>query len=192
MKVAWKLALSYVVRHPMRMLLTSLAMVASACIVVWVVSGYDALVAQFDDQAEEYFGRYAFFIVPEDPENAFLDTDLAETLRQDPAVADVTAMAQIHIDSVKNPASTSGAFPGPPGPARKRESRAGVGGPDRSKAAGRPAQGRGAGGGRRGMRRFDGTPTLVATDALAPPRALVDGTWINPSQPGQWWCRHRQ
>ena len=210
MKVAWKLALSYVVRHPMRMLLTSLAMVASACIVVWVVSGYDSLVAQFDDQAEEYFGRYAFFIVPEDPENAFLDAGLAETLRQDPAVADVTAMAQIQIDSVKNLASASGTLPGPPGtrgqgarskdgrermrtgkhagPAGKREPRAGVhgpGGPDRSKAAGRPARGRGAGGSRRGMRGFGGTPTLVATDALAPPRALVDGTWINPSQPGQ-------
>ncbi len=71
------------------MLLTSLAMVASACIVVWVVSGYDALSSQFGEQATEYLGRYDFFVVPEDPKDATLDPDLAASLRQDPAVVEV-------------------------------------------------------------------------------------------------------
>jgi len=73
--------------------LTLLAIIASACVVVWVVSGYDALVSQFGGQAAEYLGRYDFFVVPEDPKDASIDVTLVESLRQDPAVAEVTPVA---------------------------------------------------------------------------------------------------
>ena len=65
MKITWKLSLAYAWHHPARMLLTSLAMIASACVVVWVVSGYDAMLSQFGDQASEYLGRYDLFLVPD-------------------------------------------------------------------------------------------------------------------------------
>jgi len=63
--LTWKLAISYAWRHPSRMLLTSIAMIASACVVVWVVSGYDAMVARFGGGAVEYLGRFDLFVVPD-------------------------------------------------------------------------------------------------------------------------------
>ena len=141
MKLVWKLALAYAWRHPARMLLTSLAMVASACMVIWVVSGYDALASQFGEQAVEYLGRYDFFVVPEDPKDASIDASLVESLRQDPAVAEVTPVAQL--------------------PTRLLNRNAGPGGPG---GPGRPG-GRSRRGGPRGFFRFRPSPMLVGTDA---------------------------
>jgi hypothetical protein len=118
MSVAWKLALSYAVRHPARMLLTSLAMIASACIVVWVVSSYDAMAMQFGKQASTYLGRYDFFIVPEDPNNPSVDEKLVESLRKDPAVAEATPVIQVRILRLVNPNAgpeDMGGGPGGPG-----------------------------------------------------------------------------
>ncbi len=115
MKIAFKLALAYAVRHPMRMFLTSLAMVASACIVVWVVSGYDALASQFGEQAAEYLGCYDFFIVPEDPSDASLDPSLVESLQKDPAVAEVAPAIQLAVKII-NPNGPPPGMGGPGGP----------------------------------------------------------------------------
>jgi putative ABC transport system permease protein len=130
MKIAFKLAFSYAVQHPARMLLTSLAMVASACIVVWVVSGYDALATQFGEQATEYLGRYDFFIVPEDPKDATLDTELVDALRRDPNVAEVAPVAQLTMKQFINPNAEPG---GPGGP--------GQGGPSRLSKGRQPKPG---------------------------------------------------
>ena len=43
-------------RRPGRFLLTILSTIAAACVVVWVVSGYDSLVQSFRELAEKYLG----------------------------------------------------------------------------------------------------------------------------------------
>ena len=48
----------------MRLALTILATIAAACVVVWVVSGYDSLIQKFDEFADVYLGRYEFVVVP--------------------------------------------------------------------------------------------------------------------------------
>lgn len=204
MSVAWKLAIAYAVRHPVRMLLTSLAMVASACIVVWVVSGYDALASQFGDQAAEYLGRYHFFVVPEDPRNPSLDSALVDALKQDPAVADVVPVAQLSMRLV-NPNGGPAGFGGGPGgpggfgggPGGKTGGASGGGpgapggnpggGPGRAPASEKGslpgAEKRGGPGGPRGMRMFVPSPMLVGTDAKESPHEMVEGDWIDPQHP---------
>lgn len=191
MSVTWKLALSYALRHPTRIALTSLAMIASACIVVWVVSGYDALVSQFDEQAAEYLGKYDFFIVPEDPEHAHLDTELVAALQKDPAVAEVTPVMQVPIQkfiTTNADEDTSGPRrrgdrpgPGQAGHGKRprqtghsnqpREQRSPT---ERTGEVGRP--------GGTGRLRFGPPkpPMLVGTDSSRPPQAIVLGTWIDP------------
>lgn len=182
MRIACKLALAYAVRHPLRMFLTSLAMVASASIVVWVVSGYDALSSQFGDQAAEYLGRYDFFVVPEDPKDASVDTSLVDALRQDPALAEITPVIQVSVQ-LMNPNAGEG---GPGGPAMggpgmgKASGGPGTGGPGGVKRAG-PAGQRGARPG--GMRGFRPSPMLVGTDAEKPPYPVLEGAWIDSAHP---------
>ncbi|MBN2578608.1 MAG: ABC transporter permease [Pirellulales bacterium] len=210
MNVACKLTLSYALRHPARMLLTSLAMIASACIVVWVVSGYDALASQFGRQAAEYLGRYDFFIVPEDPKAPFLDMDLVASLQKDPDVAEVTPVTQ-QPTRVVNPNTFPDMDDGPGGPGRRISPlplgegpgvRAGRGqrqsgnvlsahrphpnslpkGEGTGPRRGAPAGGRQ--GGRPPLRFFvPVSPTLVGTDAASPPYPMVKGTWIDPKHP---------
>lgn len=206
MRVVWKLALSYAVRHPLRLVLTSLAMIASACMVVWVVSGYDALASQFGGQAAGYLGRYDFFVVPEDPADAYVDTALVEQLRRDPAVAEVTPVAQLDT-RLLNPNAGPGGFGGPGGPAGPGVSDGGPGGfgggpggfggrglPSGLSAEPKPqgglaGPGAPAGKGKRGgpggfpFRGFGASPMLVGTDAQQPPQALVEGAWIDPQHP---------
>ena len=88
MRIVWRLAAAYARQHPARWALTSLAVIAAACMVVWVVSGYDALVSQFDDEAEKYLGRYDLVIVPDSTRNPVIAAGLLEVLRRDPAVAE--------------------------------------------------------------------------------------------------------
>ncbi|MCS7304388.1 MAG: ABC transporter permease [Thermoguttaceae bacterium] len=98
MLLCWKLAWSYVRRHPLRMVLAATAIVAAAGMVIWVVSRYDALLAQFAHQTPQYLGRYDFFIVPEtadslrpgeNPNPSFLPSELVAELRQDPDIAEL-------------------------------------------------------------------------------------------------------
>ncbi|MBN2292667.1 MAG: ABC transporter permease [Pirellulales bacterium] len=189
MKVAWKLAFSFALRRPMRMLLTSAAVVASSCIVVWVVSGYDALSSQFGRQATEYLGRYDFFVVPEDPNNAWLDSDLVDALRKDPAIVEVEPMAQVRMQRLMNPNVGPGMGGGPgggfvePGRPPSAQNKRPVSGNSaskkepiksaptgQSKKTGRPSM------------RFGPphAPTLVGTDSANPPYAMIEGRWIDP------------
>lgn len=209
MSVTWKLAASYAWHHPARMLLTSLAMVASACIVVWVVSSYDALSSQFGEQATEYLGRYDFFIVPEDPKDAAIDHSLVALLRKDPAVAEATPVAQVPLGRLINPNG------GPPregmsgGPGRnaseprERGESSGMGGrgtpsgrgarsgrgeqaqgsPGQDSARNRSRSGPGGGSRGRGSPAFGRLPTLVGTDAEKPPHRMLEGAWIDPQHP---------
>jgi putative ABC transport system permease protein len=131
MKLAWKLAFAYAWRHPARMLLTSIAMIASACVVVWVVSGYDALASKFGDTASEYLGRYDLFVIPDSLQESDISTSLIAEMRQDPAIAEFEPVMQ----TVVRVQSDAISGPGMGGP--------GMGGPGRG---GRGGGGRGMGG----------------------------------------------
>ncbi|MBN2216362.1 MAG: ABC transporter permease [Pirellulales bacterium] len=200
MSITWKLALSYAVRHPARMLLTSLAMVASACIVVWVVSGYDALASQFGQQASEYLGRYDFFVVPEDPNDPSISADLVAALAADPAVAEVAPVAQLDA-RLMNQNAGPGNSPRPMGEGpgvRAWRGKPGTGnttGVDRphpnplpkgegTRGGGPKGEGTRGGPGRPGVSfGFGFAPRLVGTDAAAPPHELAEGRWIDPAHP---------
>jgi putative ABC transport system permease protein len=95
-RVVGKLVISQARQRAGRFLLTSLSTIAAACIVVWVVSGYDALVGQFGGLGEEYVGRYEMLLLPARGEAPGgmggraatpLSKDLLESIRRDPAVA---------------------------------------------------------------------------------------------------------
>src|SRR5436309_2329805 len=96
LRVVARLAIAQARRRPGRVLLACLSTIAAACVVVWVVSGYDALVEQFGGLGEEYVGRYEMLLLPTQGEapggmpgraTAQLPKDLLEAIRSDPAVA---------------------------------------------------------------------------------------------------------
>ena len=62
--VVRKLVMADIRRRPGRLLLTILSTVAAACVVVWVVSGYDSLVQKFKELSEKYLGRYELVVLP--------------------------------------------------------------------------------------------------------------------------------
>lgn len=165
--VVRKLATADIRRRPGRLLLTILSTVAAACVVVWVVSGYDSLVQKFKELTEKYLGRYELVVLPVGSGDAPLPPlfkNLVGLLRQDPAVAVVDPAFQSRV-TIKNKANPEQVAParrfGPPG-----ENAAAANAPVRSMNAG-PAP----------------TPTLVGTDAAEPPYPLVRGKWIDSKHP---------
>ena len=156
--VGGKLALAYAWRHPARMFLTSLATIASACVVVWVVSGYDALVGQFGGKASEYLGRYDLFLLPDSAEDTLLPAELLDAMRKDAAIAQWEPALQwtvrvkpdrpLDADPVGSGTSAAGSSQrGPPHGAP----------PDR--------------------------PKLVGMNSAAPPYPLLQGRWIDTRDP---------
>ena len=119
MNIVLKLALANAWHHRVRLLLTSLAMIAAACVVVWVVSGYDALVSQFHDSARKTMGRYDFFVMSGSSRALELSPELLAALKNDPAVAEVNPVMQARV-MVSGPAGPGGGPGGAParGPAR--------------------------------------------------------------------------
>ena len=209
MKIAWKLTSAYAWRHPARMFLTSLAMVASACVVVWVVSGYDAIVSQFGNRTSEYLGRYDLFVVPDSVEESYIVPELVESLRKDPAIAEFEPVLQSTV-RVQTDKPMEIGMDGPPGRGGAGMGKRGRSGPkgnskfpppfgkDAGSEASLPGQdqppsfaggprpfskGEGArkGDSRGGPRgMFFGGPKLVGTDAQTPPYELLEGHWIVP------------
>ncbi|MGA2064591.1 MAG: FtsX-like permease family protein [Thermoguttaceae bacterium] len=155
--VVRKLVVADVRRRPGRLLLTILSTIAAACVVVWVVSGYDSLVQSFRELSEKYLGRYELVVLPVGPEDSPLpplSREVVDSLRQDPAVAAVDPVFQSRV-RLKAKAA----------PARAGSGRAGD-----APAGNTPA--------------IPGdAPTLVGTDAAEPPYPLVQGKWIAAGQP---------
>ena len=126
MKCICKLVFANIWLHPARLVFTALSVVAAACMVVWVVSGYDALLAQFDEFSSEYLGRYDLFVAPDTPNSAFRPGDpdgptipatLIAALRDDPAVAEVDPVVQSQITVETNDEKAGGPRRRPSGPA---------------------------------------------------------------------------
>lgn len=64
MRTILRLSWAHVREHPLRLSLTSLATAAAAAMVIWVVSGYDALLKTFDEYANLALGRYELSVAP--------------------------------------------------------------------------------------------------------------------------------
>ncbi|MDB5385418.1 MAG: macB 7, partial [Planctomycetaceae bacterium] len=210
LKLVMLLTLAHMRHRPARMFLTTLSTVAAACIVVWVVSGYDSLLVKFDEFADNYLGRYEFVALPvadsKESRGQFgvptvrLSPQLISNLQADPAVAVVDPILQTRARISKVGAtaeelehsrrgveggggrrgarSTAGESASVP-PAARQE--AGNASPVASAADDGeiPVVRRGPGG-------FNGnrnTPSLVGTTALEAPYTLLEGQWIDPTQP---------
>lgn len=111
--VVANLVVSHARQRWSRLLLTVLAIVAAATVVVWVVSGYDSLVQKFDEFADQYLSRYSVVMIPTNEndtpgalnfmnEGPVLPVSVIEALRQDPAVATVDAVFQTRA-RIENP-----------------------------------------------------------------------------------------
>ena len=162
MGVVYRLTLAEIRRRPGRLLVTSLAVVAAAAAVVWVVSGYDALSEKIEEVGEPYRGRYDAWVC-----GSQLPADLGARLAEDPAVVEAAPALQVQV-VVSGPGGTAplGDWNPEVGDAYGGEG-AYLDGDDSA----------GAGGQR------ERPPLLVGTRAAAPPRALAEGSWIDPSAP---------
>jgi putative ABC transport system permease protein len=207
MRIVVKLVLAYVARHPARMALTALAIVAAACVVVWVVSSYDAMVSQFGGQASEYLGRYDMFVVPDSPKTPTIAPELVAALRCEPSFAEVEPVSQTRVQVLNRnakggPGGRAGEFgggpdgapPGPRGPGGRKGRPGGPEGPADPSSAESAGQGetlRGPRGSTLPVRRGGAAPmrpmgpTLVGTDAGESPYPMLQGVWIDPTRPGR-------
>ncbi len=100
-----KLVVQQMLLHPGRAWVTIAGIAASACAVVWVVSGYDALVSQFDENAGKYLGRYDLLLVPEGPPGkvAYIDAQTLGRLAADPGILELNPIQQSRVSVVRVP-----------------------------------------------------------------------------------------
>lgn len=155
MRRVFALSCRYFRQRPARVVLTSLATAAAATLVVWVVSGYDALLGTFDTYSNLALGRYPLSVAPissfsqyapgaiPSPAEKQVPPDVIELLRGDPAVAAADPMWV--LGTPVRPFTEEGQEPIP-------------------------------------WRRLPDA-RLVGTDAPEPPFALVKGRWIDPRRP---------
>jgi putative ABC transport system permease protein len=183
-RIVGKLVIAQARQRPGRVLLTSLSTIAAACVVVWVVSGYDAPVGQFGGLGEEYVGRYEMLLLPDRGEatggmggrgTAQLSNDLIESIRKDPAVALVDPVFETtaRIGRVgEAPSPRAGGASGPEDlpppitniPAKKASGPIIMGGMAQLRTQGR-------------------NPSLVGTNSPDPLHPLFQGRWFDPNQP---------
>lgn len=64
MKAVPKLAIGFLRQHPVRVFLTVSAAIAATSLVLWMVSGYEALLRSYDVFAERALGRYTLSVDP--------------------------------------------------------------------------------------------------------------------------------
>ncbi|MCZ2343296.1 MAG: FtsX-like permease family protein [Bacteroidales bacterium] len=95
-----KLLISDFLWRPARVVLAALAVVAAACVVVWVVSGYDALVQGFDDNAEKYLGQTDLVLINVGPGK--IAPDFLTDLQNDTGVAHISKSFQSRV-GIENP-----------------------------------------------------------------------------------------
>ncbi len=119
MKTVLKLAIRFLQQHPFRLFLTVCATAAATCLVLWVVSGYEAILRSYDVFANRALGRYALSV---DPISRKWDRqvlpEIVEALRNDPDVIAADRMwaervvVQSEVVKLKAPPPGSGSKPG--------------------------------------------------------------------------------
>ena len=175
--VVVRLVIAHARQRPGRVLLTSLSTIAAACIVVWVVSGYDSLVGQFGGMGEEYVGRYEFLLVPARDREANpgpggggrpnqLSKELVEQVRRDPTVITADPVFETALRATKIPA------PDAPTPTPPKSPRSGA----------EPESGPRVMGGVAEQNKQSKVPTVVGTDSAEPLHAVVRGRWFDPKE----------
>ena len=183
LRIVGKLVTAQARQRPGRVLLTSLSTIAAACVVVWVVSGYDALVGQFGGLGEEYVGRYSLLLLPtrgESPGGGMggrgtsqLSTNLIDSIRNDPSVALVEPVYETtaRISRVgEAPPPRIGGFPGvEDSPPPKISAKKAASGPIIM-------------GGMAQLRTLSRIPSLVGTNSTEPLHTLIQGRWFDPKQ----------
>lgn len=154
MSIVLRLAFAWLREHPLRLVLTSFATAAAAALVVWVVSGYDAMLGTFDEYSNLALGRYPLSVAPiqhfsQQAPGAIPSTaekhvppEVIDQLRADPAVAAADAMWAIRENVRPFTEEGQEAIP---------------------------------------WRRLPDA-RLLGTDAPAPPFDLVAGRWIDPAR----------
>ncbi|MCO6042642.1 FtsX-like permease family protein [Aeoliella sp. ICT_H6.2] len=160
-RLVLKLVLAQMRVHPARVILTSLAVVAAAAAVAWVVSGYDALVSQFDENATKYLGRYDLLVVPAGGRPGAtpkMGEQVISALRDDAGVLEVNPIAQSRA-SVTAAVTDQAAD----------ESSVGLLIGAKPPVNGAPPIG----------------PMLVATNATEGAYEMVDGEWLSGDSPTQ-------
>lgn len=115
-----KLAIASLMEHPLRLALTSCSTIASVCLVMWVVSGYDALLKSHDIYANLALGAYPLAIAPIDTSQQLsVPAELVDDLKADSDVDQVHPMWLISSrmmtkeQAENRPAITSGYGNGP-------------------------------------------------------------------------------
>jgi putative ABC transport system permease protein len=209
MSIIFKFVWASATRHWGRWLFATLSIIAAACVVIWVVSGYDALIARFDEMAEETIGLYDFLLAPPmapggspGSSDAGLSAELLRNLRQDAAVEAVHAVAQTRVMATNADGKPTLEMPfGQPG-GGQRTARGGSGGDSgrSGRGSGREPGFGGATGPRGGAASAPGGgmsnlmpsrpvlgmpprgPSLVGTDANFPPvPKMTEGEWLDPA-----------
>lgn len=175
LRAAFRLVLAHIRYRPTRVLLALGSTIAAACVVVWVVSGYDALIARFEEFSDHYLGRYQLIVLPQSdssvPTIGFgrnsvrLTADSLKELRQDPALVHVDPVLQSRARITKtNPDPADGA-------------------PVVSQAVERPAESTPSGtepSEAAADRRPPAMPSMVGMSALEAPYRMLSGRWIDP------------
>ncbi|WP_182867619.1 FtsX-like permease family protein [Rhodopirellula sp. JC639] len=152
-----KLVVAQMRRSPGRAIITTLGILVSTCAVVWVVSGYDALVSHFDENAGKYLGRYDILVMteggPPGAPKAAISPQLIDALEQDAGVLEVNPISRSRVSATRvrteldedDSGSALGLLIG-----------------DRPPVNGAPPIG----------------PTLVGTPAGESPYEMVEGEWL--------------
>ena len=182
MSRVFKLALAFMREHPARVVLTAIATAAATCMVVWVASGYDALIRTFDEYANKTLGRFVLSVGPiASAAEVAVEPEVLEQLRADPAVAAAEPMwiQRVPVRSAQTAAEFMGtpAFPSGDGSGPGMGRRGGPGGMGM-----RPGMGGGGRfGGGRGPGRPMPDPMWIASVSAEPPFELLRGRWIDPA-----------
>ena len=181
-RVVGKLVMAQARHRPGRVLLTSLSTIAAACVVVWVVSGYDSLVAQFGSMGDEYVGRYELLLIPTRGDTPMpfggrgmpqVPRALLEAIRKDPAISMVEpvfeTMARVSKLGARPPRRPAG-FVDIEEPSAPNNSNTLATGPIIM-------------GGLSQQRTQSRTPWLVGTDSVEPVHTLLEGQWFDRKHP---------
>lgn len=98
-----RLALAFLRERKTRTALTTVAIAAAVCMVIWVASSYEALHKTYDEFSNLALGRYELTIAPiSTDESDFVSPEVLQPLRDDPAVASVDPMWAKRI-AIQNP-----------------------------------------------------------------------------------------
>ncbi|GAA5509508.1 ABC transporter permease [Novipirellula caenicola] len=152
-----KLVVAPMRRSPGRAIVTALGVIAATCAVVWVVSGYDALVSNFDENADKYLGRYDVLVIASDgPPGApatVIDRELIKALEQDAGVLEVNPVSNYRVTATRVSRDSD---------AEVAKTSLGLLVGDRPPVNGAPPIG----------------PTLVSTPAAESPYEMTSGRWL--------------